>query len=97
PGGTIDLTTAQVMDGDTTWITITVQDTGPGITPADLPHIFERLYRGRAAADYKTPGTGVGLFISQNILTALEGRLTVKSEGKPGHGAVFTVWLKPAA
>lgn len=97
PGGTIDLSTAQVMDGDTTWITITVQDTGPGITPADLPHIFERFYRGRAAADYKTPGTGVGLFISRNILTALEGRLTVRSEGKPGHGAVFTAWLKPAA
>ncbi len=42
-------------------------DTGPGITPDDLPHIFERFYRGRAAADYKTPGTGVGLSISREI------------------------------
>jgi signal transduction histidine kinase len=93
-GGTIDLATAQVIDNGETWITMTIHDTGPGIAPDELPHIFDRFYRGRAAADYKTPGAGVGLFISRDILTALGGRLTADSQ--PGEGSTFTAWLKPA-
>ncbi len=56
-----------------------------------LPHIFERFYRGRAAADYKTPGTGVGLSISREIAEKLGGRLTVETE--VGVGSTFTIWL----
>jgi signal transduction histidine kinase len=93
-GGTIELATTQVIDNGETWITATIHDTGPGIAPDELPHVFDRFYRGRAAADYKTPGAGVGLFISRDILTALGGRLTVDSQ--PGAGATFTAWLKPA-
>ncbi len=73
-------------------IALSVQDTGPGVTPKDLPHIFERFYRGEAARDYKIPGTGLGLAIARDIVTALGGALTVESE--PGQGATFTVWLR---
>jgi len=73
-----------------------VRDNGPGIAPDEQSYIFDRFYRGRAAADYKTSGAGVGLAISRDILTSLGGRLTVQS-GVPGaqRGAVFTAWLKP--
>lgn len=93
-GGAIEIATAPISEGDTRWITLTICDTGPGISAADLPHIFDRFYRGRAAADYKTPGAGVGLSVSRDIMISLGGRLTVDSE--PGAGAVFTVWLCPA-
>ena len=93
-GGALNIATAQVHEGDTRWITLTIRDTGPGVSADDLSHIFDRFYRGRAAADYKTPGAGVGLFISRDIVTSLGGRLTVDSE--PGAGAAFTVWLCPA-
>jgi len=95
-GGTIDLRTALVIDQGATWVTFTICDTGPGIAPDDLPHIFERFYRGHAAADYKTPGAGIGLSLSRDIITGLGGRLTVASGGAASQGATFTVWLKPA-
>jgi signal transduction histidine kinase len=82
------------MDEGETWITFTIRDTGPGIAPDEQAHIFERFYRGRAAADYKVPGAGIGLSISRDLLTLMAGRLTVDS--RLGAGAAFTVWLKPA-
>jgi len=94
PAGSVTLSTAQVDEAGNNWITISVTDTGPGITPEDLPHIFERFYRGRAAADYKTPGTGVGLSISREIAQKVGGRLTVKTQ--VGVGSTFTLWLPVA-
>ncbi len=70
---------------------MSVADTGPGIAPDELPHIFERFYRGRAAANYKTPGTGVGLSISRDIVLLLKGQLTVQSE--VNQGSNFIIWL----
>ncbi len=71
--------------------TFTVRDTGPGITAQDLPHLFERFYRGAAGRRASAPGTGLGLAISHEIVERLGGRFTVESEA--GHGAAFTVWL----
>lgn len=76
------------------WITVTVQDSGPGISEADRQHIFERFYRGEAGRKSGAPGTGLGLAICKRIADKLEGRLTLDSE--PGQGAAFTLWLKPA-
>jgi signal transduction histidine kinase len=73
------------------WAILSVADTGPGIAPDEVPHIFERFYRGRAAADYRTPGTGVGLSISQDIMSLLNGQITVESEVQ--RGSTFTLWL----
>ena len=91
PAGSVIVSTACVDEDNRQWATVSVKDTGPGITPEDLPNIFERFYRGCAAADYKTPGTGVGLSISREIAQKLGGRLTVETE--VGVGSTFTLWL----
>jgi signal transduction histidine kinase len=70
------------------WVRVTVTDTGRGIAPTALPHIFERFYR----ADNDDPkGTGLGLSIAQWIAQAHGGQITVTSE--LGKGSVFTLWL----
>jgi len=94
PVGMITLSTALRDEADQRWITIGVTDTGPGIEDDELPYIFDRFYRGRAADDYKTPGTGIGLSISREIAERLGGRLTV--ETRAGGGSTFTLWLPVA-
>lgn len=70
------------------WVRVTVTDTGRGIAPTALPHIFERFYRAESD-DQK--GTGLGLSIAQWIAQAHRGQITVTSE--LGKGSVFTLWL----
>ena len=94
-GGHIHLTTALHSDAGQEWITAAVQNDGPGISAEELPHIFERFYRGEAARDYKVPGAGLGLSIAEAIATTLGGRLTVDSV--PDQSVTFTLWLKPTA
>jgi PAS domain S-box-containing protein len=94
PDGLITLSTAARSDETGRWVTVSVQDTGPGITPDELPHVFDRFYRGRAAADYKTPGTGIGLSIAREIAEKLGGRLTVETQ--VGVGSTFMLWLPVA-
>jgi two-component system sensor histidine kinase KdpD len=74
-------------------LTIQVRDHGPGITPADLPHLFERFYRGDAAKP-RASGTGMGLWIARGLLAAEHGR--VWAENAPDGGALLTVAV-PAA
>lgn len=71
---------------------IAVHNTGPGLSNEELPHMFERFYRGESARDYKVPGAGLGLAIAQTIMHRLDGRLTVDTQ--PGAGVTFTMWLK---
>lgn len=70
-------------------ITITVTDTGMGISPEDLPHIFERFYRGEYSRRYG--GTGLGLAIARWIAEQHGGKIEVTSQ--PGQGSTFTVYL----
>ena len=70
---------------------LTVIDTGPGILPGDLPHIFERFYRADKARSRATGQTGLGLAISKAIVEAHGGVLVVAST--PGSGATFTLQL----
>jgi len=93
-GGAITVTTAQQRRADQNWITITVQDTGPGIAKKDLPHLFERFYRGETGRKSGAPGTGLGLAISAQIMNKLGGLITLDTV--PGEGASFTLWLRPA-
>jgi PAS domain S-box-containing protein len=93
-GGLITVTTSVRERDEQMWITIAIQDTGPGISPYDRAHMFERFYRGEAGRKSGAPGTGLGLAISAQIMNKLGGSITVDSS--PGAGAVFTVWLKPA-
>jgi len=94
PGGAITVTTAQQRRDEQIWITITVQDTGPGIAKKDFPHLFERFYRGETGRKSGAPGTGLGLAISAQIMNKLGGLITLDSQ--LGEGASFTLWLKSA-
>jgi signal transduction histidine kinase len=73
-------------------VEVTVSDTGEGIRAQDLPHIFERFYRGDASRS-RTRGTGagLGLAIARGILRAHGGDIQVQSE--PGKGTQFTFFL----
>lgn len=57
-----------------------ITDTGRGISPQDLPHIFERFYRGDLSRSRKSGGAGIGLTIAKAMVEAHQGRLEVESE-----------------
>jgi two-component system OmpR family sensor kinase len=71
------------------WVTLCVTDTGGGISPDDLPRLFDRFYRGDKAR--VAGGTGLGLAIASEIVRSHGGRIEVKSE--LGHGSAFIVYL----
>ena len=71
-------------------LSIVVRDRGPGITPADLPHLFDRFYRG-VDAKRRTSGTGMGLAIARGMLAAERGRIW--AENCPDGGARFSIEL----
>jgi signal transduction histidine kinase len=74
-------------------VDVTVSDTGEGIRPQDIPHIFERFYRGDASRSRNriTSGAGLGLAIARSIVQAHGGDIQVQSE--PGKGTQFTFHL----
>ena len=75
-------------------VQISVSDRGMGISPADLPHIFEPFYRSPSVAAAQVHGTGLGLPLAQSIARAMKGRITVTSQ--PGRGSTFTLHLPVA-
>src|SRR5205085_3551369 len=72
PGTTVALDVDVSSEG----LTLSVRDRGPGIAAADLPHLFERFYRG-AEARQRAHGTGMGLAIAKGLLAAERGRIAV--------------------
>lgn len=73
-------------------VAIRFTDTGDGIPPGQVPHVFERFYRGDTARDRAHGGSGIGLTISKALADALGGSLTATSPGA-GKGSTFTVTL----
>jgi two-component system sensor histidine kinase KdpD len=67
-----------------------VEDSGPGIDKVDLPHIFEKFYRGKKGAKLGK-GTGMGLAIARSILLVHAGDISVESN--PEHGSIFRFWV----
>jgi two-component system, OmpR family, sensor kinase len=92
PGGTVSLN----LDQDAESVTLSVRDSGIGIAPGDLPHIFERFWRADPARSRTgdRPGVGLGLAITKWIAEAHGGSITVQS--RPGRGSIFTVRLPKA-
>lgn len=86
------ITVALERRGDTAMLT--VSDTGPGIAPSALPHLFDRFYRADTSRNRAAGGTGLGLAIAQAIAHRHGGTISVTST--LGQGATFTVIL-PAA
>ncbi|HTP09471.1 MAG TPA: PAS domain-containing sensor histidine kinase [Anaerolineae bacterium] len=72
-------------------IGLQINDAGRGIAPEDLPHIFERFYRGRHTHHTDVPGTGLGLAIVKEIVELHHGQIEVESQ--LDRGTTFTVWL----
>src|SRR5581483_1795781 len=86
------------LDRDRDLLRLTVSDTGSGISPELLPHIFEPFKQGTDAAGERYSGLGLGLAIVRQLVHAHGGEVAAASPGS-GRGATFTVTLpqRPAA
>ena len=73
-------------------LTVTVRDWGPGIAPADVPHVFDRFYRSPAAKQ-RVSGTGMGLAIARGLLAAERGRISIEN---CADGGVQVTMIVPA-
>lgn len=84
-GGTVAIRARRVNSA----VEISVSDTGPGIPPEDLPHIFERFWRKEPSRSRSTGGSGLGLSIAKELVEAHGGTIEVQST--VGKGSTFTV------
>lgn len=101
PGGTVHLRASQGPDGTgrtgrdeeaaEAAVRIEVSDTGPGIAPEDLPHVFDRFWRAEKSRSRQTGGSGLGLSIVRKLTEAHGG--TVEARSTPGTGSTFTLFL----
>jgi signal transduction histidine kinase len=78
---------------DRQWIGFSVIDTGLGISPDEQTKLFTRFFRGQTGRKSGVPGTGLGLAIAKEIVERHGGKIEVKSDGIPGSGTTFTVWI----
>jgi two-component system sensor histidine kinase BaeS len=89
-GGTVGIG----LVGEDDWVALSVSDTGPGIDPEDVEHVFERLYVAQRYRPVRPEGSGLGLTIVKELVDAIGGQIEVES--KVGRGTVVTVRLRRA-
>ena len=87
PGDRIDV----VASADGGRLALAVTDTGTGIAPEHLEHVFERFYRAEPSRSRDSGGSGLGLAIARAIVEAHEGRISARNA--PGGGTTITVEL----
>jgi len=90
-GGRVDVSVVAGSDRGT----ISVRDTGPGLTPDQLTRVFERFYRVDPSRSRAAGGSGLGLAIAEALAEAMGGRIWASSPG-PGAGSTFSVELPVA-
>jgi signal transduction histidine kinase len=90
-GGEVELTVLPVDSG----VQMEVRDTGAGIPPQQVPHIFEKFYQADNQASAAGAGTGLGLAIARQIVEAHNG--TIECDSTPGVGTTFTLVLPERA
>jgi two-component system OmpR family sensor kinase len=88
-GGRVTMGLALVNE----WVRVTITDTGLGVPPEEVPHIFDRFYRVDKARSRAVGGAGLGLSIAQRLAQLHGGRIEAASDGIAGHGTTFSVWL----
>ncbi|HVE14143.1 MAG TPA: ATP-binding protein, partial [Elusimicrobiota bacterium] len=89
-GGSVSVS-ARVRDG---LVEVSVEDTGLGIPPGDLPRVFERFYRVDKARSREQGGTGLGLSIAKHLVEANGG--SIAAESAEGQGSVFRFHVSAA-
>jgi signal transduction histidine kinase len=83
--------TLSVLSERDDYVGFMIEDEGPGINEDDIPHIFERFYRGDKSRDRKTGGVGIGLSIVKALMDAHNGVIKVKS--KLNKGTSMILWF----
>ena len=89
--GTVTIAAHQEHDNGRDWVTLSVADTGIGMTAEQMGKLFQEFSQASSATASKYGGTGLGLVISRRFCQMMGGDITVSSE--PGKGSVFTVRL----
>lgn len=90
-GDTISLTTERAVKEGKDYLVVSIADTGNGISPEDLPHIFQYFYRGEKSRSRKSGGSGIGLALAKQFVVSHGGLLEVESE--VGKGTTFYMYL----
>jgi PAS domain S-box-containing protein len=91
-GGHVAIRTMMEERNREPWIGLSVQDTGLGVNSDELPRLFERFYRGKAARESGAPGTGLGLAIVKQVTEFHHGKIEVQP-GTDNRGVIFSIWL----
>ena len=88
PGDAVTLTVTGTDQGR-----LVIADSGPGIDPMDLPHVFDRFWRG--AGQEETSGSGLGLSVVRSLVLAQQGDVVVDSDGRSGTTVTVSLPLAP--
>ncbi|MCP4536374.1 MAG: GAF domain-containing protein [Chloroflexi bacterium] len=89
--GDVAISTGTAESKGRVWATVTVADTGMGIPEEEVPHVFDRFFRGVEPRSMQISGTGLGLALVKEIVELHGGWVTVESEANVGTS--FAVWL----
>lgn len=90
-GGRIDFRVSTDQEQLPQRLILEIEDSGPGIPPEDLKHIFDRFYQSRLHARYRQGGSGIGLAVTRELILLMEGDIQVSSE--LGKGTTFQLSL----